>query len=153
MRFFLMIAILSGITTAAFGFDHADRTTLAAELQRIEADMEAGRYAAVADRRPPLLPAMPEIPEDVRYLDVRFDLASTDIRTTTSGVDYAIFPTRTTLSRGLGADLVSDSLTLAYQDAGRWYVVDLASEDDVSALVSAYPAFATIEFPNFKETP
>ena len=128
MRLFLMTMFLLFGFSPSHAFDHNDRTSLSSELQRLAADLEAGRYADLAERRPPLLSFWDEVPTEVRYIDVDFNLDVTDIRTTQAGVDYAIIPTTTVFSLGLGQDATDTLWTFAFQETGRWFFYKLTNQ-------------------------
>ena len=149
MRFFLISALLFAFSGTGFAFDHSDRASLAAELQRLEADLEAGRFKEAAQRRAPRLGPWSELPADIQLIEVSFDLDAVEIRTTSTGVDYAVLPTTTVSSVGWGQHSTDTLLTFVFQQTGRWYFADLADDRDLERLLAAYPDFATIDFPNF----
>lgn len=156
------------LLTHAHAFDHADDTTLSAALQRFGADVEAMRFEAIDQARPPGIYAMltartgqseeqlrsslvnllSSLNEDTRIIDISFDTAATAIETTQQGTDYAFVPTTIVMSEGPGPDITVERTTFALQDTGVWYFFQLEGQADFQIIQQAYSEFENITPPN-----
>ena len=165
---FLITGVCFLISPAAsLAFDHADRTSLTAALERYAADNEAERFDDIDRVVPPgfyrlmvertgepevvirekMIALEERLADRTDTLDVSFDFAETNIETTPAGTDYAFVPTTIVTSEGLGPDVTTHGLTIALQDSGRWYFFRLRRRSDYAFFQAAYPAFQDIKLP------
>lgn len=68
------------------------------------------------------------------------DMARARYGATSNGTPYVLVPTTTTLKVG-GQLSRKDAHTLAIQDNGRWYLLDLSQPSRVSMFTQVYPEF------------
>lgn len=77
--------------------------------------------------------------------ELEFDLAATACGTTTDGRTYGLVPTRS-IARKNGARQEILAETLALRDAGRWWLIQVNDENQISVLREVYPAFREVRF-------
>ncbi|MEQ9258561.1 MAG: hypothetical protein RIG84_05640, partial [Roseovarius sp.] len=63
---------------------------------------------------------------------------------TSAGRTYALIPTSVELRKGEQPTVTANRETLAFEDAGAWYLVRLDSDDEMDLLYQAYPEFEGI---------
>lgn len=63
------------------------------------------------------------------------------------GNPYLLIPTQSVINIPDVGTMTSDTHTLAFQDAGEWYLVRIEDQNQIDILRQVYPGFADVEFP------
>ena len=162
----LLAATVAAAPAAAREITETDREAVAALALQVDAAMESGDMMAAMDVAPPaLLDAMAEAaglsPEEARAAMeeaveeamAEVEIVSSEIRLdeavageTPTGRPYLLAPSETVMQVGEDT-LRSESVTLALEDEGDWYLVRIYDIDRIAVVREAYPDFAGVEFP------
>lgn len=60
---------------------------------------------------------------------------------------YLLVPTVTKMKSAVLGRMTARSSTLAFEDAGEWYLIRVADAEQIAVLREVYPEFAGVEFP------
>lgn len=137
-----------------------ERGTLARAVAQFDRAMRTKNIAAIIDVVPPrvtqhmaaragidharLRRAVIQQTREVMNANViqgfAMDVANARYGATANGTPYALIPTTTVVSLG-GKNVTKTSNTLAMQDGGRWYLLDLNQPSRVAIFTQVYPEF------------
>ncbi len=170
MTFFkaLIVAVaLSVAPAAAQDLSDADRAAMTARVDAFNAAFVAGDMAAIFDFMPPpiltrlaaqtgmeeeaLLAAMKD-QIDAAMAIVTIDSYAMNLDAATYSITpdgtrpYALIPTETVMTVEGAGKMRATSETLAFADAGKWYLVRIDEAAQVTLLTEAYPEFADVTF-------
>lgn len=164
----LLVALTLSATPAfAQDFPAADRAAMTARVDDFNAAFRSGDMAAIFDFMPPkvlsnlatqsgmeeeaLLAAIKD-QIDAAMAIVTIDSFAMDIDGSTYSVTpdgsrpYALIPTETIMTVEGAGKMRATSETLAFADAGIWYLVRIDEAAQVTLLTDAYPEFKGISF-------
>lgn len=168
----LLVATLSialcGAPALAQSVTEADRTQIQARIDQLSGMINQGDMVGAIDVVPPRLQALIStrfgIPRDqlkpamqqamgpmlaqLKIDGYGMELASAQVLSTpTGGRTYLLIPTWTEMTIQGAGRFRSDTLTLGWQDEGRWYLIRVEDAPQVAMLREAYPELAGVEFP------
>ena len=168
MKNFVCTAVAAIVlsTAPAFAFDDQDRAAVGATFETLTKGLSDNDYEAVfSTMSPALLAKMAEptgmTPEafqnlmaeqmkaamsQVEIKSVSYDLDGMTTGTSETGRDYAVVSTTTEMSMS-GANMKAVSPALAFEDDGKWYLLQVQSPDQSQLLAEVYPDLAEVELP------
>ena len=157
----VMLAMpLAATGAAARDLTAVERGTLAGAVARFDRAMRTKNIPTIIDVVPPRVTRYMAAQAGVDHRRLRsaviqqtreimngsiirgfgMDVARARYGATPNGTPYALIPTSTTLAIG-GQTVTKTSNTLAMQDGGRWYLLDLNEPSRVSIFTQVYPEF------------
>lgn len=159
----LAAAPLAIAPASARDLTSVERVSLARAVARFDAAMRAKNIPGIIDVVPPRVTAhiaaragidqrrlrsatIQQTREVLKAAVIRgfaMDVTRAYYGATPNGTPYALIPTSTTLRVG-GQDVTKASNTLAMQDGGRWYLLDLNQPSRVAIFTQVYPEFAGV---------
>ena len=87
--------------------------------------------------------------QSVEILDVNFDTDGAQWSETSEGRAYALVPTAFSLKLLTTGQIIdTDTHTLAFADAGTWYLVRVEEAQQIAVLTTVYPEFQGVTFPS-----
>lgn len=163
----LLLAALLLTASPALAFDDSDRAAIEQAAARFSAAFVAGDYDSVIDFTPPRVMAemaksVDRTPEALRPLVIDQTMAAMsqmtlhtltlDTRrmkpgTTSSGIDYAFIPTKMVSTPKGGFKRTKRAQTLALIEAGRVYMINIETDQQLNTLRLAYPSFKEVKAP------
>lgn len=167
IRAILLAALLA---TPAAGWARevtdADREAVSALVDQVDAAMRQGDLMAATDVVPPRIfstmaervgmpeeelmeamrAAMEEAMAEVEVVSSEMRLEEATEAETSSGRPYLLIPSETVLRVG-GEGLRNETMTLALEDEGSWYLVRIDDMQQIQMLREVYPDFEGVEFP------
>ena len=162
----LAAALLAAPAAHARDVTEADREAIDARIAELDGYMEAGDMGAVSEVVPPaifetmaaeldlsvdeLLAAMTQAMEQMmtQVEIVSFEMRPEGVegRDTASGRPYLLVPTETVM-RAEGQTLRNESITVAMEEGGEWFLVRVDDMNQIAMLRKAFPDFEGVEFP------
>ncbi|MGL4236725.1 hypothetical protein [Tabrizicola sp.] len=162
----LFLALVAPAAEAQELSDEA-RAALSETVDRYHKSMTAGDWGATFDYMPPKILAdlvregggdealimettkslMEEAMAIVTIESFSFDLEAATVHLTPDGsITYILIPTEAVVTVDGMGKMKNTGDTLAFEDAGEWYLyrIELSGEDDI--LKAAYPAFEGVSF-------
>ena len=160
------VAAIALSTTASLAFDDQDRAAVGATFETLTKGIADNDYEAVFSTMSPALLAKMAEPtgmppeafqelmatqmkaamEQVEIKSVTYDLDGMTTGTSEADRDYAVVSTTTEMSMS-GANMKAVSPALAFEDDGKWYLLQVQSPDQQQLLAEVYPDLAEIELP------
>jgi hypothetical protein len=161
----LALVFMSGIV-AARPLTDTERSSLADTVATFDAAMHGADYAAVSKTIPPkvlayiaseggidveklreiMIEQMTKALAEVKIEAFSMDMANAEYRELQTGEPYALIPTETVMNTGETGRFKAKAQTLAFIDDGKWYLLRVNEEEQVTILRQVYPQFVGVEF-------
>jgi len=158
----LALTILVACTATPYDMPAPERAAMEQTVQQFSADFRNGRTASVVDIVPPKVTANLAKRAGIPVADLRrgviqqtraamklvkvvsygMDTKQAQFFQTSTGRGYALIPTQTVIRAPGGQTIQSNNTTLAFADAGKWYLVRIDDASQRELLVDAYPEFS-----------
>lgn len=158
--------LLSATMALAVEYTDAEKQALAERVQTFEQAFATNDFAAVVDVIPPkmlqfmavgadlepaklreeLVKLTAKSMQDVTVDNVSMNLGEIRYAQTASEAPYAMVPTDVTFTLADGTTIRSESSTLAFRDAGIWYLVRVQEGAQLVVLTEVYPEFKGLDF-------
>lgn len=172
-KFLPSVAVIAAMLAGpAFAFDDTDRAAVKEVFDTLIDGIKANNYEDIFAVMPPSILAKMAEPtgmdptafkaiaveqmktamQQVKINDVSYDLEGMTTATTAADRDYAIISTATVMEMG-GASVKAQGPALAFEDDGKWYVLQIQSPDQAALLAQVYPDLAGIDLPAPQITP
>ncbi len=172
-KFLSSVAVIAAMLTGpALAFDDADRAAVKGVFDTLIDGIKTNNYDDIFAVMPPAILAKMAEPtgmdaatfktiaveqmkaamQQVKINDVTYDLDGMTTATTSEDRDYAIVSTTTVMEMG-GAAVKAQGPALAFEDDGKWYVLQIQSPDQAALLAEVYPDLADIDLPAPEITP
>ncbi len=164
----LLVALtLCASPAFAQDFPAADRAAMTARIDDFNADFVAGDVAAIVDFMPPKilssLSTQTGMEEEALRAAIKDELdaaleivtidsykmhtaAATYNLTPAGDQAYVLIPTETVMTVDGAGRMRATGETLAFADAGTWYLMRIDEAEQVQLLTDAYPAFRGVAF-------
>ncbi|MBA1139991.1 hypothetical protein [Mesorhizobium neociceri] len=161
----LALAFASGIV-AARPLTDSERSGLADTVATFDAAMRGADYAAVSKTIPPkvlgfiankggmdveklrevVIEQMTKALAEVKIEAFSMDLANAEYRELQTGEPYVLIPTETIINAGDKGRFKAKAQTLALIDEGKWYLLRVNEDKQVTIMRQVYPQFVGVEF-------
>lgn len=161
----LALVLTSGIV-AARPLTDSERSSLADTIATFDAAMRGADYAAVSRTIPPkvlayiaksggldveklrevMIEQMTKALAEIKIEAFSMDLANADYRELSTGEPYVLIPTETIMDAGDKGRFKAKAQTLALIDDGKWYLLRVNEEKQVTIMRQVYPQFVGVEF-------
>lgn len=172
-KFFPLAALTAALLAGpAFAFDDTDRAAVKTAFETLINGIKTNNYSDVFAVMPPAMLAKMAEPsgmdatafkalaveqmkaamQQVEIKDISYDLDSMATATSSTDRDYAIVSTETVMNAGSMA-VKAVGPALAFEDEGKWYVLQIQSEAQAAMLAAVYPDLADIELPASEVVP
>lgn len=137
--------------TEARDFEQIVAISLPPKILAIVMNLPEASDADIEGARTEMIGALETGYASIEDFNYEYDLTNLDIFTTSSGLNYALLPTVTTISlRDL--NLKSTGTTLALFDEDQWFLLNSQDEESISWFRQAYPSLETVDLqPNQME--
>lgn len=166
-KFFASAAVVAALVAGpALAFDDSDRAAVQTVFETLVNGIKANNYDDVFAVMPPAMLAKMAEPtgmdadafkalaveqmkaamQQVQIKDITYDLDGMTTATSDTDRDYAIVTTKTVMDMG-GTAIQAVAPALAFEDDGKWYVLQIQSPDQAAVLAEVYPDLAEVELP------
>jgi hypothetical protein len=157
----MLALVLVAACAAPYDMPAADRAGMEARVTQFQRDFAANNVPAIVDVVPPKMtdaiaarvgisPAKLRrdtiaqtrtLTKQVKVLSFGMATDQAAFRQTSAGRGYALIPTQSVIRGPDGRKYQSNNTTLAFKDAGQWYLVRIDEDAQRELLLSTYPEF------------
>lgn len=169
---FITAAAVAFSASSAFAFDDSDRAAVGKVFDTLISGTTEANFDDVFSVMPPALLAKMAEPtgmdadafkaiagqqmkaamEQVKIKEMTADIDGMTTATSDTGRDYAIVSTSTVMEMN-GATLKAVAPSLAFEDDGNWYAIQIQGPEHAALLAEVYPDLADVELPAAEITP
>ena len=168
IRTTILLAAALALAAPAFAREVTaeDREAVSALIAQVDAAMESGDVMGAMDVIPPQLTermaenfgissedlvramraSLEEAMAEVEIESSEMSLDAAEEGETSTGRPYLMIPTETVMTVA-GDTMRNESVTLALEDEGSWYLVRIDDINQIAMVQDLYPDFAGVEFP------